>query len=162
MARKFNEKIEFDDEGVAILSDDDIRLGQEAGVNIKEIVLRHIKKISDISIQEFTPSYWSKRPVKIGDGVSIVETYHEDKRLAYCNAVDFLLDVVMAQVDGDFQDFYQAYINLESETYKHCSKEKVSQDEWVWMKLELSKKLFGQLMLCFDRISFFDEEIYTE
>jgi hypothetical protein len=77
--------------------------------SIKTIVLRHISKISDLSCKEFTGAYWSKKPIKTQNGLIYTETYHEDVREAYCNAVDFLIDVLYPLGDKAFQTFIDAH-----------------------------------------------------
>ena len=121
-------------------------------VTIKDVIILHIKKISDLTIREFTPSFWTKKPVKVGEGVAIIETYHQDSREAYCNAVDFLLDLLMSYADQPFLDRFKKLKADEEEQYKKFNQEKKSQDEWVWVKLKLRRKLFGQLILLIDRV----------
>lgn len=129
---------------------------QKEKVTIKEVIIMHIKKISDLSTKEMTPSFWSKKPMKMGDGVAIVETYHADGRLAYCNAVDFLLDLMMPKADAKFKQAVKLMDETETEKFKEFKDNKKVQDEWVWVKLGLRRTLFGQLILLIDRIRLFD------
>ncbi|MCK5293668.1 MAG: hypothetical protein KAJ49_03375 [Arcobacteraceae bacterium] len=129
---------------------------QKEKVTIKEVMIMHIKKISDLSCKEFTPSFWSKKPMKMGDGVAIVETYHPDTRLAYINAVNFLLDLLMPKADTKFKEVLKTMQEAEAESFKEYKDEKKTQDDWTWIKLELSKTLFGQIILLIDRIRLFD------
>ena len=129
---------------------------QKEKVTIKEVIILHIKKISDLSTKELTPSFWSKRPMKMGDGVAIVETYHPDTRMAYCNAVDFLLDLMMPKADKKFKDALKIIEDEENEKFEEHKKDGKKQTDWVWTKLELRRTLFGQLILLIDRIKLFD------
>ena len=129
---------------------------QKEKVTIKEVIIMHIKKISDLSTKEMTPSFWSKKPMKMGDGVAIVETYHPDGRLAYINAVDFLLDLLMPKADKKFKDALELMNETETTRFDEFKDKKQSQDEWVWVKLGLRRTLFGQLILLIDRIRLFD------
>lgn len=126
--------------------------------SIKEVVMSHIKGISELARKEFTPSYWQKKPMKVGDGIAMSETYHEDKRLAYCNAIDFLLDLMMphAQKDKVFMEALKKMTEEEDEKFKKHEEEKKSEDAWIWVKLGYRRKLFGQLMLMITRIKFFE------
>ena len=93
------------------MSDIEYRDSSEFGeeeLSIKTIVLSHIKKISDISCQEFTGGYWEKKPMKTTGGIYFSEEYHQDMREAYCNAVDFLVDIVYPNSDKIFKDFIDA------------------------------------------------------
>lgn len=129
---------------------------QKEKVTIKEVIIMHIKKISDLSCKEFTPSFWSKKPMKMGDGVAIVETYHPDTRLAYVNAVEFLLDLLMPKSDKKFKEALKIIQETEVESFKEHKDEEKSQDEWVWIKLQLRRTLFGEIILLIDRIRLFE------
>jgi len=129
---------------------------QKEKVTIKEVIIMHIKKISDLSTKELTPSFWSKKPMKMGDGVAIVETYHADTRLAYCNAIDFLLDLMMPKADAKFKQVMELITKEETSMFATHKEDKKSQSDWVWVKLGLRKTLFGQLILLIDRIRLFD------
>jgi len=129
---------------------------QKEKVTIKEVIIMHIKKISDLSTKEMTPSFWSKKPMKMGDGVAIVETYHPDGRLAYINAIEFLLDLMMPKADNKFKDALELINETETTRFKEHKDDKQSQDAWIWVKLGLRKTLFGQIILLIDRIRLFD------
>jgi len=131
-------------------------------LNIKEVVMMHIKKISDLSCKELTPSYWTKRPVAVGEGIAVVETYHEDKRLAYINAVDFLLDVLIPHSDKIFKQQLEEIEKEEERQHKESRKKGESEENWIWKKLRLRKTLFRQLMITIERIGFFKTFVYTE
>jgi hypothetical protein len=137
------------------MEDEFITLKKEK-VTIKEVIILHIKKISDLTCKELTSSYWSKKPMKIGDGVAMVETYHPDTRLAYCNAVDFLLDLMMPKADKIFKEALKLMNDEETKKFDEHKDEKRKQDEWVWVKLGLRRTLFGQLILLIDRVRLFE------
>jgi len=122
---------------------------------IKDLIIRHLGKISELCCKEFTPSFWSKKPVKVGDGVAIVETYHPDTRLAYCNAVDYLHDIMAVYSDKPFLEKLKSINDLQDIQFKKFKEEKGSQDSWIWTKLEFKRKLFGQLILLIDRAKLF-------
>lgn len=138
--------------------DEFVTLKQEK-VTIKEVIIMHIKKISDISCKELTPSFWSKKPVKVGEGVAIVETYHPDTRLAYCNAVDFLLDLMMPSADKKFMEALKLLNTSEAKKFKEHKENKSSQDDWVWIKQGLRRTLFGQLILLIKRAKLFEASL---
>lgn len=125
--------IEFSDEG-------DIPSDQ---LNIKEIILRHVRKISDICCKEFTGGYWTKKPINTAGGVLFIETYNEDVREAYCNAVDFLIDMLYPLGDDELRDYLK-------------DSESVDKD-WgddVKGKLKQKRKTFKEINIMFDRINF--------
>jgi len=122
---------------------------------MKETIINHIRKISDLSCKEFTPSFWTKKPVKVGDGVAIVETYHPDSRMSYINAVNFLQDIMMVYADKKFMERMMKLSEKEDTEYKKFKEAEGTQDSWVWTKLELKRKLFGELILLIDRARLF-------
>lgn len=137
------------------MEDEFITLKKEK-VTIKEIIALHIKKISDLSCKELRSSYWSKKPMKIGDGVAMAETYHEDSRLAYINAINFLQDLLMPRADKTFKEVIKKLNEDEENKYKKNKEDKKTQNDWIWIQLELRRKLFGELILLIARIKMFD------
>ena len=41
--------------------------------SIKEIIIRHIEKISNLTCKEFIGGYWEQKPVSVGGGVMMVK-----------------------------------------------------------------------------------------
>lgn len=131
-------------------------------VSIKEVIILHIKKISDLTCKELTPSFWSKKPMKMGDGVAIVETYHPDLRVAYITAVDFLEDLLMPKADAQFNKILELLNSEEQKLFEEHKNNNSSQDDWIWTKLGLRRTLFGQLILLISRVKLFEPSIYVE
>jgi hypothetical protein len=125
------------------ISDDEGEM-QATQLNLKEIILRHIKKISDICCKEFTGGYWEKKPIKTGTGILFTEQYHDDVREAYCNAVDFLIDVLYPLADDDFRK----YIKTNEDVDKDSTLE-------IKEKLKLKRKIFKEINIMFDRVGLF-------
>ena len=154
------------------MSDDDIEVIEteyssgKKGLSINEIILRHLRKISDLSCQELTPSRWEKRPIKIGEGVSILEKYHPDLREAYINAVDFLFDMVNPHKnEQESKTFIRAVAALkksETSQYQTMKKSESDQDAWIDKKLKLKRKLFAEIMIFLHKIQFFTAEEYSQ
>ena len=115
---------------------------QEEESSMKEIVLRHIKKISDISCQELTGGYWQEKPFKTSGGVIFTKEYHEDVREAYCNAIDFLIDVLYPTSDSLFRRYIDDNEKLE-ETFE------------IKAKLLIKRKIFKEINKMFERTNFF-------
>lgn len=111
---------------------------------VKEIVLLHIKKISDICCQELTEGRWIQKPFKTAGGTVMVKEYLPDLREAYCNAVDFLVDLVCPYADTTFN----ALITTED------AKKLSNRDE----KLTSRRSIFRQMNQMFWRTKFFDNE----
>lgn len=125
---------------------DEIEISEESAYNektpsLKEICLRHISKISNICCQELTGGYWQEKPMKIGGGMVITKTYHPDLREAYCNAVDFLFDIVYPYSDSNFKKVFASDYTGEQEDIKQ--------------KLKDKRMLFKQICIMFERTNFF-------
>jgi hypothetical protein len=96
-----------DKEEFAVSEDSGFSSGDKT--SMKEIIVRHIKKIGDICCQEFTAGFWEEKPIKTQTGVMFSKVWHEDVREAYCNAMDFLVytiyplgdDTLREKIDGE-------------------------------------------------------------
>lgn len=162
-----NDKIESIDEKYS---------SSQSELSIKEIILRHIRKMSDLSCQELTKSYWEERPIKIGSGVSIIKKYHPDLREAFNNATDFLFTLINPYIQKDKKKIFEkAYEKIKKETDKKFAvHEKIikkeidkkikstTQDDWIFDKLDFKKQLFSEIMLFLNRIKFFTSDEFKE
>jgi hypothetical protein len=144
------------------MSEEEFVTMKKDNVSIKEVIIAHIRKISDLTCQELTPSFWSKKPMKVGDGVAIVETYHPDLRMAYITAVDFLQDLLMPKADEQFNKSLNVLNEEEENLFNEHKSSNRSQDDWIWTKLGLRRVLFGQLILLINRVKLFEPSIYVE
>ena len=131
--------IEFSDEG-------DMPGGQ---LSINEIILRHIRKISDISCKEFTGGYWERKPMTTASGVMFTEKYNEDVREAYCNSVNFLLDVIYPLSDDTLRTYLDEHEDIDKE------------EEDIKKKLKQKRKTFKQINIMFERINFWNTVTVT-
>lgn len=138
-----NDDIEF--------RDDTEGLFQEKVLLIKEIILRQIRKIGDISSKEFTGGYWEKKPIRTTGGIMFSEVYHDDVREAYCNAVDFLVDIVYPMGDDILKEYLQKYENFKEEIEGEIENEPKMD---INKKLKLKRQTFRQINLMFERTNF--------
>ncbi len=147
-----------------IVAIDEGYTANKSDLSIREIILRHVRKISDLSCQELTESYWEERPVKIGSGVSIIKKYHPDLRCAFINAVDFLYHLIAPYTPKDTSGNFKKEVGRlkKSEDNKWKSSKDESQSDWVDKKLDMKKKLFAQIMLFLHKIKFFQSDDYSE
>jgi hypothetical protein len=146
--------------------------------SIKEIILRHLRKIGDICCSEFKEGYWNKKPVRTQSGIVFSETYNEDTRQAYCNAIDFLIDIIYPKGDLILKYYLSKHegftlnkkdsdeidrlkqkgdiINGEKEkTPEEKKKEdELDEDEKIDLKLQQKRNTFRQINLMFERINF--------
>lgn len=133
------------------------------GVGTKEeLILRHIKKISDLTVQELTSSYWIRKPISTQGGIMMSEIYSPDKREAYCNAIDFLSDMIMPYADDPLKKFYKDLMEGEEELFEDIKEKGKSQSEWIMIKLKLRRMLFQEINQFFQRDDFFKASTYGE
>jgi len=129
---------------------------KEQKFSIKEIILRHIRKISDLCCIEFTGGYWEKKPMKTATGIIFSEVYKMDVREAYCNAIDFLSDVIYPMGDEKLKTYLK-----ESEGYDETKNETKEID--IKEKIKLKRRTFRQINLMFERTNFWQGiEDYNE
>jgi hypothetical protein len=132
---------------------DEVEGFQEKTLSMTEIILRHIRKISDLSCKEFTGGYWDKKPVKTSGGIMFMETYHEDVRQAYCNAVDFLVDIIYPKSDQLLKDYFKDFEDFKEKITKEDKVEVSEMD--IKQKIALKRQTFRQINLMFERTNFF-------
>jgi len=122
----------------------------EQKYSIKEIVLRQIKKIGDICCNELRGGWWEKKPVHTKTGIFFVEVYHDDLREGYCNAIDFLIDVVYPMSDEKFREYVD-------------ENEKIDNKIDIKEKVLLKRKTFREINVMFERINFWQSsDAYDE
>ena len=135
MVKDFNANVGFSDE-------EDFESSE--GVSIKTIVLRHISKISELMCKELTGAYWSRKPIKTPSGILFTEVYHEDLREAYCNAVNFLIDILEPLGDKDFKKYIKDNEDIDNE------------EKDIIKKVIKKRKTFREINIMFDRKGFFE------
>lgn len=112
----------------------------EKQISIKDIIILHIKKISVLCCQEFVGGHWERKPFKIGDSIVMTEIYHEDRREAFCNAMEFLVYMVYPLSDEQFK----RYIDINHREI-----------EDIKLKLKMYKLIFKEINIMFARFDFF-------
>lgn len=120
-------------------------LNKNEGASYKDIVLRHLSKISEISSKEMTKGYWLQTPAA---GFTI-KKYVPDGRKSYINAVDFLHDVLLPYFDEE--------MTSKSDEIEEEVSEIEEEDKVIINKvLRTKRKLFQQLTLLLKRLDFFE------
>jgi len=117
---------------------------KDATITIKDIVLRQIKMMGDICSKELTGSYWEKKPVKMSDGVFMIEIYHEDLKEAYCNCVDFIIDLVYPEANATLKGEIEAHETI------------VENIEDTPKRLVEKKKIFRKMNIFFNKSGYFN------
>lgn len=150
------------DDEVSFMDADDYSVRQE-GASFKEICLRHLSKISELSTKEFKRGYMKKKPVATSSGVYMAEEYVEDTRKAYINAVDCFFDLLlphfddeMMKQDADIQDHLKERLKV----YQQDTQ--LSADDWIDEKLEIKRRVFQQLSLLLKRLGYLETKGITQ
>ncbi len=74
------------------------------GISFKDIILNHLKRISEFSSVEFRGGYWEEKQIHLGSGNFQTErTYVPDSREIYTNAVDVLADLLYPHFDSEMK-----------------------------------------------------------
>lgn len=136
-------------------------VGNNEQITIRDIILRHYARILTISSKEFRPGYWKRMPVG-GMGSSLtVDTYVDDSRDAYVNAVDALHDALLPQFDKVMEEASNKIYTQEEEWYNQNKIEEkggVMKDPYIWEKLKLRRKLFQELSKFMFRVKYLEKK----
>jgi len=125
-------------------------------LGFKELVFKHLSRITFICSSEFREGYWQKKPISLSGGVYLSEIYVEDKRDAYINAIDCLHDILLPHFDKEM-------IREDGILEDQLSEEKASSvknckpTEWIDKKLIHKRRLFQKLNLLLKRLNYFDK-----
>ncbi len=131
-------------------------------VEFREIVLTHLKRILEISTQEFRGGYWKETP----SGDFVIKEYVADTRKCYIQSIESLHDVLLPNFDTKIETAMEE-INKELKELKENydkSKTKTNEDikNYIYDKLEISRKLFQQLNFLLKRKDYLKGTIYHE
>ena len=90
-------------EDVKYIDAENYQGGQRDQLTFREIVMRHIVKLSSLSSKEFCGGYWQERTKVIG-GAGVTESFYVgDSREEYCNSIDFLHDILVCYFDEEMK-----------------------------------------------------------
>jgi hypothetical protein len=139
---------------------------KQSQLSLSQIVLLHVRKMSDLSCQELCESFWESKPIKVGSGVIMSKIYHPDLREAFCNSVDFLFSLVRPNLfkdkSGKFKKKFEEIEEDLDKKFKEDKNKSQTQSEWVQQKLEIKKKLFAEIMSFLTAIKFFEGGSFGE
>ncbi len=143
-------------EDVTFIDAEEYGMRQE-GASFKEICLRHLSKISELSIREFKRGYMKKKPIATSSGVYMAEEYVDDGRKAYINAVDCFHDLLLPHFDETMiEENNKIQEKLNSKLQEYKEDQTSDADDWVDEKLEIKRGLFQQLSLLLKRLGYLE------
>lgn len=116
--------------------------------SIKESILSCIRKITDITSNELTGSYTQQKPVKIGGGMIMMETYHPDLRLSYCELIETMTYLIYPYTeDWNFRKVVQIESDKDTIIFDELDTKK---------KLKICKRIFKEINQFFHDSDFFE------
>ncbi|KKN17793.1 hypothetical protein LCGC14_0962160 [marine sediment metagenome] len=129
-------------------------ISQKEKLEFREIVLSHIRKISDITTVEFRGGYDKETVV----GNQIVKEYVPDSRKQYIQTVEFLSDILLPYFDKEMNDSYKKIMGkIKPMTTGIKAKKKLTDREvrnYTLKKLGLCRELFQALSLLLFRTKY--------
>jgi hypothetical protein len=73
-------------------------------ITFRDIVLQHLRKISQFASVEFRGGYWEEKEVPLGNMQTLTQrTYIPDTREVYSNAVECLADLIAPYFDAEMR-----------------------------------------------------------
>ncbi len=142
--------------------------GAKEKKTFRDIVLAHLSKILEISLDEFKGGYFQKE-IK---GNYTEEIYIPDSRKRMCQAIEFFSFLLQPHYDKDMRDKAEEIQrkikeNLEDYNGKGKKKEedeikKITREEFMIIKLKHMKELFEEINHLLQRKNYLKEEIYQE
>lgn len=124
----------------------------------KDIILQHLKRILELSTQEFRSGYNKETVV---DNKVVIE-YVPDTRKQYIQSIESYSDVLSPSFDEDMKKSnskYDADIKKLEEEMEKRKEKLIDNDvrEHVSKKLKLCRELFRDINYFLDREEFFDD-----
>ena len=77
--------------------------GSQEKLTFREIVLGHLRKISQYASVEFRGGFWEERSINHTQYTETVRTYISDTREVYSNAVEYLYDLLYPHFDDEME-----------------------------------------------------------
>jgi len=132
-------------------------------ISFREIVLSHVRKILEISSQEFRGGFTEEKI----EGTQIVHTYIPDSRKQYIQSIESLSDTLIPYFDEGIQtDFKALNIELGKLKKKYNDLQDKGEDNleerYSIDKLQIMRKLFRSLNLLLKRLDYLKGAKYDE
>jgi len=125
-------------------------------ISFRSIPMETLKSIRSFASVEMRGGYDTEKLV----GNVVIDTYVPDSRQVYCNAIDYLADVLFPHFD---QEMFKAEQDIDGEIKK--LEEKAKQDKSIDLptgKVLLKRKLFRHLTSFLFRKKYFEAGSVTE
>lgn len=132
-------------------------------LTFKEIIMRHLIKLSGLASKEFCGGYWNEK-TKIVDGVGVKDNYYVgDSREEYSNSIDFLHDMLHAYFDNEMLKASEENKQKLDESYTQClNGDKLETQRYRDMKVELKRELLRSLSAFLKRAKYLTGKTFEE
>lgn len=89
-------------------------------LTFKDIILQHLKKISQFASCEFLGGYWQER-TKLMGGLGVTEKFYiPDTREVYYNSIEAFADMLAPYFDKRMNEAEEKYERGQREVYEEC------------------------------------------
>lgn len=132
---------------------------QVAITSIKQIALEQIKRIGNIFSQELTEGRWESKPLQLGGTTSLVKKYFPDQKIAYCNAVDFLTDLIYPDSTKDFQKYIDKIYEEEKDVDEIDDVKDVNFKKFWKDRVKKRKLMFREANKMFNVMDYFSQSM---
>ncbi len=134
-------------------------------LSFKEILLRHVKRITELASREMRGGYWETRPSPSPSMTASIKIYVPDTREEYSNSIECLADLLFPYFDDEItkeeQELVQEEEKAEKEAFKN-SNAKEARQTYRNERIKIRKKLFRQLSSFLQRKRYLELESYQE
>lgn len=156
--------------------DDDIQFidaenytgGQKDQLTFKEIMMRHIVKLSGLASKEFCGGYWQDRTKVIG-GMGMTDHYYVgDSREEYSNSIDFLHDMLSPYFDEEMKQASEDNLKKIDQAFKEChyqdknGEEQFNKQQYRNEKVKIKRELLRALSGFLLREKYLSSKIFEE
>lgn len=129
---------------------------QKTQLSINQIILECIKKIGELSAQEFRGGYTERK----FEGNSWNDVYIPDIRKQVIQSIDFIRILVQPAFDKQMENEYQEIMKEQEQNYKQYAEK--DSETYTINKLKLMLKLFEKINFFFKRKEYFKSQSYEE
>lgn len=139
-------------------------------LTFRMIVLEHLRRIGKLASVEFRGGYYETREVINPSFTNYIKTYVPDTREQYCNAVDYLADILAPYFDGQIKQEEQKLEDAKNKAFddalidpaKPATKDNFDKQYYRDEKLNIKRKLFRGLNLFLERVKYLESKTFEE
>lgn len=142
--------------------------GQKDQLTFKEIIMRHIVKLSGLASKEWHGGYWQDKS-KVMGGMGVTDHYYVgDSREEYGNSIDFLHDMLSPYFDEEMlkvsQEVKEKLKEAQEESYykDDNGKKKFDKQHYRSLKIHIQRELLRALSAFLLREKYLSAKTFEE